>query len=132
VQPAGLPQVELPDVVRTPSSSFTILSPDLEGSVVTYVDSVIPLSWAGGGGDLVLITVGLRNATGSDYDAIVTCAANNDGAFTVPDLWPSWPTYRQVDIQLSMVRESSATLELNGAGSAVVGMYTKLGAAFSY
>lgn len=132
VQPAGLPQVELPDVVRTPSSSFTILSPDLEGSVVTYVDSVIPLSWAGGGGDLVLITVGLRNATGSDYDAIVTCAANNDGAFTVPDLWPSWPTYRQVDIQLSMVRESSATLDLNGAGSAVVGMYTKLGAAFSY
>lgn len=132
VQPAGLPAVEVEDLARTPSSSFTVLSPDIEGSVVTYVDPVIPLSWAGGGGDLVLVTIGLRNAAGSDYDAIVTCVANNDGAFTVPDLWPSWPSFRQVDIQVSMVRETDATLDLNGSGSAVVGMYTKLGAAFSY
>lgn len=132
VQPDGLPQVEIEDLVRTPSSTFTILSPDLEGSVVVYVASEFRVEWAGGGGDSVALTVGLRNASGSGYDAIVTCVADNDGSFTVPDLWPSWNDFRQVDIQVSMMRESDAVFDLNGADSAVVGVYTKIGAAFSY
>ena len=132
VEPTGLPAFDVEGIVRTPSSSFTILYPAIEGATVTYVTSTIPLSWAGGGGDYVLISIGLRNSDASAYDEWITCAVTNDGAFTVPDLWSSWPSNRQVDFFVSMARHPESVLSFTGGESGVVGLYTKVGAAFSF
>lgn len=131
VSPDSFPSFGVAGIARTPSTSFTVTSPMIEGASVPTVSSAIPIAWSGGSGDVLLVTVGQRSSSGNDYAGVITCVVNNDGSFTIPDLWDSWPADRQIDFWFSMVRESSATLSFNGSSSGVVGMYSKAGAAFS-
>ncbi|NOY25721.1 MAG: hypothetical protein GXP62_07590 [Oligoflexia bacterium] len=131
VSPDTLPSFEVVDLVRTPTSSLRVLTPNLEGSEVVYVQSSFTLTWTGGSGDIVLIKLGLQNSAGSGYLEELDCVANDDGSFTVPDDWTVWPTGRQIDIWVETARQPDSTLPFNGSDSDVLGIYSKIGAAFT-
>ena len=83
--------------------------------------------------DRVIIEMVLLNADATDVDQQVTCVVWDDGNFTVPSsMWTSWPTDRQVNVLVSKLKESTGTLSFNNSESRMIGLYTIIGAGFSW
>ena len=122
----------VPDLVAIPGA-FAVTAPPISGTSPPLVSKSFTLSWGGSGGDGLLVSLGMVNSSGSDYQEVVTCALRDDGSFIVPSsaFTLGWPTDRELDIYVSRYTLSTATLPYNNADAAVIGEYTVFGAAFT-
>jgi hypothetical protein len=128
---ADAPEAGTASFIETPST-FTVSSPALSGASVPYISRGQSFTWASGGADMVMIEMFRLNADATAVDETVQCIVWDDGNFTVPaSAWPSWPTGRQINVYVSKMKESSATLSYNNSESRMTGFYSVMGAGFS-
>ncbi len=130
VQPDNYPSFEAQDLLRTPTSTFTVSQPAIEGASAPTIGRSFTMEWSGGSADLLAVTIG-RSGSDGGVAEVISCLADYDGSFTVPDLWTDWNEEGVVYLWISALRLADGTLPLNGAHSGMVGMYTKVGAGFA-
>lgn len=118
----GWPLDQLSPGVSVPSS-FTVSQPNLAADdAPPQKKNSFSISWTGAGGDYVLIFLLRREA--DQTATVVTCAAADDGSFTVPGtVWATWPTGLFMDVLVGRVTVERNLLPTNNGENRVAGVY---------
>lgn len=122
------PAASINNVLETPSA-FSITSPNVNGaSIPTVSKTAFTINWSGGArADEMVISISVIG--GGNSLETVTCAANDDGSFTIPsNVWTYWASADYFIVALSRVNYGTGTVPYTNGGSAMVGMYTIIGA----
>ncbi|MBO87004.1 MAG: hypothetical protein CL927_16780 [Deltaproteobacteria bacterium] len=129
-----LPEVDVADVFRLPSSSPTVYSPAINSSEPPFISQYETFQWAPSGADWVEISINLSNGATSTGAELVTCAVYDDGSFTFDgSQFSSWPSSTQAIISVGFVYDDSSTvLPWNRSTSAIAGVMKTVGGAFTY
>ncbi len=124
----GLPEVAMPAVVSTPDE-FVLTSPDIAGSSpLTLSQDQLAFEWAEIEADAVVVYIARISGDGRETFEILSCLAENDGAFTVPPgAWEAWQGGNQLYTYVGAMREAETTVPLNNGTSSVVGIAWNVG-----
>lgn len=124
-------KVDIPGIVATPSV-FELTGPALEDEIGELGIGDLDLTWEGGRGDGMFVSLELYNAASTSVEERVTCWVADDGSFNVPrSVWTGWTANRLLYVRLGRYKESTAVVPLTNSVSQVVGIYWLLGAAFT-
>ncbi len=129
----SFPELELEQMARTPYAAIQVISPNISGSTPPNLNKSIPLTWnTSSTADYVLAQFNRYNSSGTLVE-VITCAMNDDGAFTVPGAtWTApWVSGQQVNVYVGRVKEDGALLPHNHAQSGAVGISWVVGAGFT-
>jgi hypothetical protein len=121
------------DVVKG-SNTFSVTSPNLNvAQLPSLTRTNLSVAWSGGTrGDAVLIVLSRYNADQTAIDEQVSCAATDDGSFTIPSsAWNSWANNRVVAISIGRAVKDTGTVPYNNAESQMVGVYWIVGGAIT-
>lgn len=126
------PAAGVSNAVNTPSA-FTVTEPSMSRDV-PYVDgNNFRVQWTGGkAGDAVLIAVSMFDREGGYVQETVTCAAIDDGSFTIPiNAWQNWSSNRWLLVSVTRDIEGAQSLPFNGGAVKISGTYTVQGYGYS-
>ncbi|MEQ1569896.1 MAG: hypothetical protein ABMA64_29955, partial [Myxococcota bacterium] len=125
---ADWPGFDVPAAVQVPPA-FAVTGPDLDAADPPLVGkNQLTFTWEGAAGDFVALYL-VRMIGGTTPDVSVTCAATDDGSFTVPgSIWPEWDAGDYVFVQLGRVYESSGALPHDNSDNRLAGIYWVMGA----
>jgi hypothetical protein len=132
VSSGQFPAIAVAGLAETPST-FELTRPSLDGDELAHVDREdFDIAWTGGAsGDFMAARLLRTNGSGDTVET-VTCAMNDDGAFTVPaSVWQDWDAGSVLYVLLGRGVGSSGTLPHNDTTSGVAGMYWVVGAALT-
>lgn len=124
--------VSVEEFVQTPSGTFSITKPPMNGDVPPRVPSEFDLAWPGAGqGDYVLALIHRYNPDNS-YEQI-RCLLKDDGHFRVEShVFDQWWSGELMTIRLGRAKRARGSFPQDGAGSGVIGVYWVLGAGYQY
>ena len=124
-----MPVFEIPNGVPTPlAPSFT--SPAIHGTSLPAVSSSqVTFVWTGAdGADWLGLQLYRYNSDQSVLLETLSCAAYNDGSFSVPSAaWSSWGANQLVLVVAGALAESTAVLPWDNSDFRVVGEYYTVG-----
>ena len=135
VAPGGdLPDEDVSQIFRLPSSGPSVSSPSINSSVPPEISQYQTFTWTPGGADWVIIAVALNNGLTADGFEQVTCGVYDDGSFTLDgSQFTTWTRGAVAIVTVGFVYDQSgATLPWNLSNSAVAGIVTTKGGAYSY
>jgi hypothetical protein len=127
------PSFTQPSAVTLPDP-FSIQSPYVYGISMDSVDRTFSVTWTGGSaGDHVLLYLTRQwyDATTDQWydDGVVTCAADDTGAVTIPgSVWPDWYAGDVVLLELGRVVEDGGVMPHNNGHNDIAGINWVLGA----
>ncbi len=123
-----LPDFTIADLAATPAP-FLLTSPAIDGGApLTLGREQLTFLWQAVEADAVVIYISRLTGDGRETLEIMSCLAENDGAFTIPTgAWDGWQTGNQLITYVGALRESDTTVPLNNGGSSVVGISWNVG-----
>jgi len=127
----GLPAGQTPNFLAAPGLP-SVTSPSIAGSSPPNISRNPTFTWSPGGADFVLIRLSMWNSAGTDYAETIQCVAVDDGSFVVDTgLFSTWPTSRQLDVDLGFAKATRGALPWNAGQSRVVALHRVYGAGFT-
>jgi hypothetical protein len=125
-----IPTFSIPNAVPTPLAP-TFTSPDLHGEQLPALTaSQVNFSWSGADGADWMVFQFLRyNSDQTELLETLSCAAINDGSFSVPSTaWSGWSGNQLVLVVAGAMAEGSETLPWDNSDFRVVGNHFTVGA----
>jgi hypothetical protein len=125
----GVPTFSAPNSVPTPLAP-TFTSPAITGaSLPTLSQNQVSFTWAGGdGADWMVFDLYRYNSDQSVLLETLSCAAFNDGSFTVPSsAWSSWAGNQLVLVAAGAIAEGNENIPWDNSDFRVVGSYWTIG-----
>ena len=124
----GLPEFTIEGFASTPEP-FRLTSPDMTGgSPITLGNDELSFTWEAIEADAVVVYIARISNTGFSTLEVLTCLAENDGAFTIPsDAWAGYLPGNQLYTYVGALQESEATVPLNNGETSVAGIAWNVG-----
>lgn len=123
-----LPDFTIEEVARTPEP-FLLTSPTMSGALPASLRiDELDFSWESIDAEWVVFYIVRMSNDGQSQLEVLSCLAENDGAFTVPSsAWSDWEAGNELWTFVGALREVGATVPLNNGDSSVVGISWNVG-----
>jgi hypothetical protein len=123
-----LPDFEIEGIAATPPP-FALSSPTLGGALpMSLRQDELDFRWNVLEADWVVFYLARLSNDGRQQLEVLTCLAENDGAFDVPSgVWSDWEAGNVIYTYAGALREAEATVPLNNGTSSVAGIAWTVG-----